>query len=294
MKASCGWCYGEFEYVKKGVGRKRMYCSQRCKNRKANSLPRKPDSEADQYWIVCEVCGQRTIGRSANQKACSGECQLQANRVRSTKRYRELHPMRAPLVLNCGTCGMPSGTRVYCSSHCQPPSMTTCKDCGAPVLRQSKRRMAVGGRCKACSGNGPQKLRPCLHCGAMFKKDGHARQHYCSVSCRGRAHRRKRSSREQRLCLGCNSSFATLPSSEQRYCLAACRSAHRIASQPERLERQRRKGRERYYANPLTSMKHEIARKIGMPAKEVPLETIKLGALIRDTRRTLRKLRRAK
>jgi len=65
-----------------------------------------------------------------------------------------------------------------------------CVVCGSPVMRVSKVRQARGWgqHCQNCSPyHRRREPTVCVTCGLVFKKEGHAKQKYCSKKCAGLA-----------------------------------------------------------------------------------------------------------
>jgi hypothetical protein len=167
-------CAAELPPSKRLGGRKRLYCSERCKKHLATLKPQVTN---------CLTCGVGLQARSAKgrrRKYCSDKCkQIKA----STK------------TLECLTCKKAfrskNGTK-YCSQECRYPprqdrNCPTCKNDFSPNSKQQK-------YCSQACGNGSparHRYRPCLCCTKLFRKNNHCRNagKYCSRECAFEARR---------------------------------------------------------------------------------------------------------
>ena len=259
---TCRSCGVTFEYEPGTRGRRRLYCSAKCRH---NATKRaRPKTEKKPIPArICKVCGNGFAPRSHGGSCCSPECAREVSRAAAVA-YAAIDPRnveaRKRRTRTCKHCGKtfvapnPSGKQragkstwaAYCSRACSVAAHTTFKYGTAKEAKRAEHDRWRMRRGIASLPPVPDAIE-CAVCGITFKPRSHLTR-VCSSTCRTKDERRRAASYGaakkplvERRCEECGNQFTPEYGNKHRnFCSEFCCHKH-----VKRIAKSKRRARER-------------------------------------------------
>lgn len=167
--------------------------------------PISPDimyASALQTIAVC-ICGKQFPRRgNSSKKYCGRQCSVQATMLRQAKAYKETHPAKQAICIECGrefqqhheghiVCGTACSKkrRLVRDAKYNPPKFAKCEVCGQKYKKNNQRK-TCGQKCHETRMSrwrkqaNPPAFKQCVVCGEEFRYRGGPRRTCDKAACK--------------------------------------------------------------------------------------------------------------